>query len=57
MADFIEHLACALIEAHGDDAVSFAEQALHNVRSRGLADRVAEWERVIETVRRMQSGG
>jgi len=39
--------AILLIEAHGDAAVDFAEQALINVRNRGLSDRILEWERVI----------
>ncbi|HUN47500.1 MAG TPA: hypothetical protein VMU85_13310 [Stellaceae bacterium] len=55
MPDVIEHLARALIEAHGDEAVSFAEQALTNVRNLALLDRVAEWERVIATIKAMQN--
>jgi len=55
MPDVIEHLARALIEAHGDAATNFAEQALTNVRNLGLLDRVAEWERVIATIRAMQN--
>lgn len=57
MTDLTEHLARALIEAHGADAISFAEQALTNVRARGLQDRVREWERVIDVIKAMQNDG
>jgi hypothetical protein len=57
MTDLTEHLARALIEAHGDAAVDFAEQALINVRNRGLSDRILEWERVIAAIKAIQGGG
>lgn len=56
MSDITQHLARALIEAHGAAAISFAEQALANVRNLGLPERVREWERVIAAIRAMQEG-
>ncbi len=57
MTDLTEHLARALIEAHGKAAIDFAEQALTNVRNRGLTERISEWERVIAAIKAIQGGG
>lgn len=57
MTDIAEHLARALIEAHGEEAVAFAEQALTNVRNLGRPGRAEEWERVIARIKEMQKGG
>jgi hypothetical protein len=57
MPGVTEYLARALIEVHGENAVTFAEQALHNVRSRGRTRRVEEWQAVIAAIMTLQAMG
>lgn len=55
MPGVTEHLARALLEAHGENAVAFAEQALRNVLHLGMTARVREWEQVIETIKTLRT--
>jgi hypothetical protein len=52
--DVTNHLARALIAAHGAEAITFAEHALANVRLLNMRDKIAEWEKVIAAIKLMQ---
>jgi hypothetical protein len=55
MTDETQHLARALIAAHGTGALAVAEQALANVRTLNMRDKIAEWEKVIAAIKEMQA--
>ena len=47
-------LARALIAAHGDEAVAYAQQAAQNVTRLQMLDKVAKWQRVIDAIKEIQ---
>lgn len=53
--DVTNHLARALIAAHGLEAVAFAERAAANVFHLNMTEKVTEWERVIAAIKEMQA--
>jgi hypothetical protein len=53
--DVTNHLARALIAAHGLEAVAFAERAAANVFLLNMTEKVTEWERVIAAIKEMQA--
>jgi hypothetical protein len=55
MPDVTQHLARALISAHGDEAVAHAQQAMQNVMGLQMLDKVAEWQRVIDAIKEIQA--
>ena len=55
MPDVRSHLARALIEKHGNNALAVAERALAKAAAKGLKAIAAEWEMVIATIRAIQS--
>jgi hypothetical protein len=50
MPDVTQHLARALIFAHGDEAVAYAQQAAENLMSLQMLDKVAEWRLVVDAI-------
>jgi hypothetical protein len=54
MPDVTQHLARALIFAHGDEAVAYAQQAAQNVMRLHMLDKVAEWQLVINAIKEIQ---
>jgi len=50
-----QHLARALISAHGDEAVAYAQHAARNVMRLQMLDKVMEWQRVIDAIREIQA--
>ena len=54
MPDVTHHLARALILAHGDEAVAYAQQAMQNVIGLQMLDKAAEWQRVIDAIKEIQ---
>jgi hypothetical protein len=55
MPDVTQHLARALIFAHGTEAVTYAQQAAQNVMRLHMLDKVAEWQRVIDAIKEIQA--
>ena len=53
--DVTLHLARALIFAHGDEAVAYAQQVAQNVMRLQMLDKVAEWRRVIDAIKEIQA--
>jgi hypothetical protein len=53
VVDVTNHLARALIAAHGAAAADFAELALADCLHVGLIE-ASEWERVVETIKAIQ---
>jgi len=54
MPDVTQDLARALIFAHGDEAVAFAQQAAQNVMRLQMLGKVVEWRRVIDAIKDIQ---
>lgn len=57
MPEDVQHLARALIAAHGVNAIYMAEQAARNTRALGSEAKTAEWEKVIAEINAMQKNG
>ena len=55
MPDVTQHLARALIFAHGDEAVAYAQQVAQNVMRLQMLDKVAEWRLVIDAIKEIQA--
>jgi hypothetical protein len=53
MPDVPNHLARSLIEHHGGEALALAERAAENVRQLGMDRQLAEWNRVIDAIKKM----
>jgi hypothetical protein len=55
MPDVTQDLARALIFAHGDEAVAYAQQVAQNVMRLQMLDKVAKWRRVIAAIKEIQA--
>jgi hypothetical protein len=49
------HLARSLIFAHGDKAITYAEQAAQNVIHLEMLDEMAVWQRVVDAIKEIQT--
>jgi len=54
LPDVTNHLARALLEKHGAEALAVAEQAMARTLALGLKAKAAEWEQVIGAIRALQ---
>jgi hypothetical protein len=54
MPDVTQDLARALIFAHGDEAVAYAQQVAQNVMRLQMLDKVVEWRLVIDAIKDIQ---
>jgi hypothetical protein len=55
MVDVANHLARALIAAHGANALEIAERVADNIRMIGLTDKAREWAAVIAAIKEIQT--
>jgi hypothetical protein len=55
--DVVNHLARALVNHHGEKALAIAERAAENVRQLGMDRQLAEWNQVIDAIKKILENG
>ena len=54
-AEFLERAAAIVIRDHGNDAVRHAAAQINEWRSRGRMASADAWQRILETIKRVQA--